>query len=96
MSDGAIGIASMNWIPLWQNHWKTYVMEFIVVLSRYYHLLRLQDHDREGSTTLLQVVKPMIKMFTFFQRKNTRLKKAAEAAGKDANDPYIERANCLP
>ena len=30
MSDGAIGIASMNWLPLWANHWHIYVMQFIV------------------------------------------------------------------
>ena len=30
MSDGAIGIASMNWLPLWEHHWQTYVMQFIV------------------------------------------------------------------
>ena len=30
MTGGAIDIAAENWIPLWNNHWQTYLVEFLV------------------------------------------------------------------
>lgn len=92
MSDGAIGIASMNWIPLWQNHWKTYVMEFIVgiifgIITYFVFKIMIEKFNyitpgREADDQDVHLL----------SKKEYKAKKAAEAAGKDANDPYIERA----
>lgn len=30
MTDGAIGIAAQNWIPLWPHHWQTYIIQFAI------------------------------------------------------------------
>lgn len=92
MSDGAIGIASMNWIPLWPNHWKTYVMEFIVgiifgIITYFVFKIMIEKFNyitpgREADDQDVHLL----------SKKEYKAKKAAEAAGKDANDPYIERA----
>lgn len=92
MSDGAIGIASMNWIPLWQNHWQTYVMEFIVgiifcIITYFVFKIMIEKFNyitpgREADDQDVHLL----------SKKEYKAKKAAEAAGKDANDPYIERA----
>lgn len=92
MSDGAIGIASMNWIPLWQNHWKVYVMEFIVgiifgIITYFVFKIMIEKFNyitpgREADDQDVHLL----------SKKEYKAKKAAEAAGKDANDPYIARA----
>lgn len=93
MTDGAIGIASMNWIPLWQNHWQTYVMQFIVGII--------------FAIITFFIFKEMIKKFNYvtpgreaddeevhlLNKKEYKAKKAAQNAEQEnAGDPYIGRA----
>lgn len=90
MTDGAIGIASMNWIPLWQNHWKTYVMEFIVgiifaVITYFIFKIMIEKFNyitpgREADDEAVHLL----------NKKEYKEKKAEQAA--NAGDPYIERA----
>lgn len=92
MSDGAIGIASMNWLPLLENHWHTYVMQFIVgiifgiityfvfkiMIEKFNYITPGREADDEDAKLI--------------NKKQYKQKMAAKAAGKDANDPYIARA----
>lgn len=93
MSDGAIGIASMNWLPLWSHHWPTYIMEFVVgiifgiityfifrfMILKYNYITPGREADDQAVTLI--------------NKQEYKEKKAAQAAGKDANDPYFARAD---
>lgn len=90
ITDGAIGIAAQNWIPLWQNHWHVYMMEFIVGLI--------------FAVITFFIFKIMIEKFNYvtpgreaddqdvhlLNKKEYKEKKAAEKAGE--SDPYTARA----
>ena len=92
MSDGAIGIASMNWLPLWEHHWQTYVMQFIVgiifgIITYFVFKIMIEKFNyitpgREADDENVKLI----------NKKEYKQKMAAKAAGKDANDPYIARA----
>ena len=91
MSDGAIGIASMNWLPLWEHHWQTYVMQFIVgiifgIITYFVFKIMIEkfNYITPGREADDQDVK-------LINKKEYKQKMAAKAAGKDANDPYIAR-----
>lgn len=91
MSDGAIGIASMNWLPLWQNHWQVYVMQFIVgilcgIVTYFIFKIMIEKFDyvtpgREADDEDVKLI----------NKKEYKAKKAAQASGNPDN-PYIERA----
>lgn len=92
MSDGAIGIASMNWLPLWENHWKMYVMQFIVgivcgIIT--YLIFRIMIVKFNYITPGREADDEDVKLIN---KKEYKQKMAAKDAGKDANDPYIARA----
>lgn len=90
MTDGAIGIAAQNWIPLWANHWHTYVVQFIIgiafavltfiifreMILKYNYITPGREADDEETTLI--------------NKKQYQVKMAAK--GSDANDPYVERA----
>ena len=91
MSDGAIGIASMNWLPLWQHHWHIYVMQFIVgiifgILTFFIFKIMIEKFGyitpgREADDEDVKLI----------NKKEYKAKKAAQANGQPDN-PYIERA----
>ncbi|MBP2057881.1 PTS system arbutin-like IIC component [Lactobacillus colini] len=92
MGDGAIGIASMNWLPLWQHHWKVYVMQFAVgiifgILT--YLIFKIMIQKFNYVTPGREADDEDVKLINKSQYKQ---KMAAKNAGKDANDPYIARA----
>lgn len=92
MSDGAIGIASMNWLPLWENHWKIYIMQFIVgivcgIIT--YLIFRIMIVKFNYITPGREADDEDVKLIN---KKEYKQKMAAKEAGKDANDPYIARA----
>ena len=97
MSDGAIGIASMNWIPLWQHHWQTYVMEFIVgiifgIITYFIFKIMIEkfNYVTPGREADDQDVKLMNKKE--YKAAMAAREKAAKDAGVDSNDPYVQRA----
>lgn len=91
LTDGAIGIAAQNWIPLWKNHWKVYVMEFIVgiifaiitflvfeiMIKKFNYITPGREADSEDVHLL--------------NKQEYKSKKAAQEKG-GKQDPYIERA----
>lgn len=92
MTDGAIGIAAQNWIPLWQNHWQTYVMEFIVgiifavitffifkfMILKFNYITPGREADDEEVHLL--------------NKKEYKEKKAEEKQARNSNNPYEVRA----
>ena len=91
-SDGAIGMASMNWLPLWANHWQTYVMQFVVgiifgILT--FFIFRFMILKFNYITPGREADDEDVKLIS---KKEYKAKKAAQEAGVDANDPYIARA----
>ncbi|GFZ27401.1 alpha-glucoside-specific PTS transporter subunit IIBC [Lactobacillus corticis] len=90
MTDGAIGIAAQNWIPLWANHWKVYVMEFIVgiafaILTFFIFKIMIEKNNyitpgREADDEDVHLL----------NKKEYKEKKAAQAEAE--SDPYIGRA----
>lgn len=92
MSDGAIGIASMNWIPLWQHHWPMYIMQFavgIVCGIITYFIFRFMIVKNNYLTPGREADNEDVKLIN---KKEYKQKMAAKEAGKDASDPYIARA----
>lgn len=92
MSDGAISIASQNWLPLWEHHWKIYVMQFIVgiifgIITYFVFKIMIEkfNYITPGREADDQDVK-------LINKKEYKQKMAAKEAGKDASDPYIARA----
>lgn len=92
ITDGAIGIAAMNWIPLGAHHWKVYVMQFIVgiifaiitffifkfMITRNNYITPGREADNEDTHLL--------------NKKEYKEKMAAQDSANKNNDPYIERA----
>lgn len=91
-SGGLIGWASENWIPLWQNQWKYYLIQIAVGLV--------------FSVIYFIVFKTMIEKFNYatpgreiddeeevklINKAEYKVKKAAQDKSK-ANDPYAQRA----
>lgn len=97
MSDGAIGIASMNWLPLWANHWHIYVMQFIVgivfgLLTYFIFKIMIEKFNyvtpgREADDEDVKLINKKE-----YKEKMAQQKAAQQAAGVDASDPYIARA----
>ena len=96
-SDGAIGMASMNWLPLWANHWQTYVMQFVVgiifgILTFFifrFMILKF-NYITPGREADDEDVKLINKKE--YKEKMAQQKAAQQATGVDASDPYIARA----
>ncbi len=98
MSDGAIGIASMNWIPLWSNHWHVYVMQFIVgivcgLLTYFIFKLMIEkfNYVTPGREADNEDVK-LINTRKEYKEKMAQQKIAQQATGVAESDPYIARA----
>lgn len=97
MSDGAIGIASMNWLPLWAHHWHIYVMQFIVgivfgLLTYFIFKIMIEKFNyvtpgREADDEDVKLINKKE-----YKEKMAQQKAAQQAAGVDASDPYIARA----
>ena len=97
MSDGAIGIASMNWLPLWANHWHIYVMQFIVgivfgLLTYFIFKIMIEKFNyvtpgREADDEDVKLINKKE-----YKEKMAQQKAAQQATGVDASDPYIARA----
>lgn len=94
MTDGAIGIAAQNWIPLWPHHWQTYIIQFaigiifaVIVFFVFKYMILKFNYITPGREADDEDVKLLSKA-------EYKAKKAAEKAGSaNANDPYIARAS---
>ena len=97
LTNGVIDAASENWIPLWQNHWQTWVTQIIIglifaVIYFFVFKLLIQKFDlktpgREDDNEDVKLLK----------KKDYEAKKAQgqkdNTKGKNVNDPYIQRAS---
>ncbi|MCD5537726.1 alpha-glucoside-specific PTS transporter subunit IIBC [Lactobacillus delbrueckii] len=96
MTDGAIGIASMNWLPLWANHWHTYMAQFIIGLIYaviIYFIFRFMIVKFNYATPGREADDQEVKLMNKKQYKEAKAaEQAAEAAGQNSSDPYIARA----
>lgn len=93
MTDGAIGIASQNWIPLFENHWKVYVIQLIIGLAfaaLIFFIFKFMIEKYNYITPGREADDEDVKLINKAEYKAA---KAAQQAGNaNANDPYIERA----
>lgn len=93
LDGGIIGDAGQVWIPLWHNHWQTWVTQIVIglIFSLIYFFVfkfliekyNLMTPGRENDDQDVELLK----------KKDYKAKKAAEAGGFDPNDPYIQRAS---
>ncbi|WP_270262550.1 alpha-glucoside-specific PTS transporter subunit IIBC [Lactobacillus panisapium] len=99
MTGGAIDIAAENWIPLWNNHWQTYLVEFLVgivfavitffvfkiMIEKFNYITPGREEDGEDVHLL--------------NKKEYQAKKAKQQAQTSGNavesDPYITRATAF-
>lgn len=99
MTGGAIDIAAENWIPLWNNHWQTYLVEFLVgivfavitffvfkiMIEKFNYITPGREDDDEDVHLL--------------NKKEYQAKKAKQQAQTSGNavesDPYITRATAF-
>ncbi|MCO6532062.1 alpha-glucoside-specific PTS transporter subunit IIBC [Lactobacillus sp.] len=99
MTGGAIDIAAENWIPLWNNHWQTYLVEFLVgivfavitffvfkiMIEKFNYITPGREEDDEDVHLL--------------NKKEYQAKKAKQQAQTSGNaaesDPYITRATAF-
>lgn len=87
-SGGLIGWASENWIPLWANQWKTYLIQIVVGLifvAIYFFAFRFLILKFNFITPGREADEEETKLI------NKKQYKAAKAAENSA-DPYIDRA----
>lgn len=86
---GLIGFASENWIPLWQNHWTTYIIQIIVGLvfvAIYYFVFKFMIEKFNYATPGREVGTAGAELITkaeYRERKRQDTKNT---------DPYVERA----
>ncbi|MFK3588476.1 alpha-glucoside-specific PTS transporter subunit IIBC [Lactobacillus sp. 23-2] len=96
MTDGAIGIASMNWLPLWANHWHQYLAQFIIGIIYaviIYFIFKFMIVKYNYLTPGREADDQDVKLLSKKEYKEAMAaEKAAEAAGENSNDPYIARA----
>ncbi|HIZ96771.1 MAG TPA: alpha-glucoside-specific PTS transporter subunit IIBC [Candidatus Ligilactobacillus excrementavium] len=93
LDGGLIGDAGQVWIPLWHNHWQTWVTQIVIglIFSLIYFFVfkfliekyNLMTPGREEDDQNVELLK----------KKDYKAKKAAEENGLDPNDPYIQRAS---
>lgn len=93
LDGGLIGDAGQVWIPLWHNHWQTWVTQIVIglIFSLIYFFVfkfliekyNLMTPGREEDDQNVELLK----------KKDYKAKKAAEENGFDPNDPYIQRAS---
>lgn len=88
---GLIGFASENWIPLWQNHWSTYIIQIIVGLAFvaiYYFVFKFMIEKFNYATPGREVGTAGAGLITKAEYKE---RKSKDMKNKNS-DPYIERA----
>lgn len=98
ITDGAIGVASMNWLPLWANHWPTYLIQIavglvsaVIIFFVFSWMIEKYDYLTPGREAEDEAVK-------LINKKQYKEAMAAKESGKSnkkgpASDPYTDRAN---
>ncbi|CCI84722.1 PTS system maltose-specific EIICB component [Lactobacillus pasteurii DSM 23907 = CRBIP 24.76] len=93
MTDGAIGIAAQNWIPLWANHWSTYLIQFAIGLifaALTFFIFKFMIEKNNYLTPGREADDVDAKLMSKAEYKAAKAAESAQAT--DANDPYIARA----
>lgn len=98
MTDGAIGIAAQNWIPLWQHHWQIYLIQFAIglifaaitffifrfMILKYNYLTPGREAD--------DVDAKLMSKADYKAAKAAEANAASSDNSVDSSDPYIARA----
>lgn len=93
MTDGAIGIAAQNWIPLWANHWQTYLIQFAIGLifaAITFFVFKFMIEKYNYLTPGREADDIDAKLMSKAEYKAAKAAESAQAA--DSSDPYIARA----
>jgi len=92
---GLIGFASENWIPLWQNHWNSYVLQIIIGLifsGIYFIVFKFLIEKFNYATPGREADTETATLMTKKEYKSRKADGQTITGSTKTDDPYIERA----